>query len=152
MNAVIKTYPDISQFWTYNATAFLKEPVYSRNWPPVCPVVWGGDPVPPAPPADLLRPLRVGGLIFPAHRLAVLAVALLVMALLYLLLDRTRLGAMIRAGVDDREMARGVGIRVSLLFTAVFFLGEALAGFGGASGGPILSAYPGWMRTCYRWR
>ena len=65
------------------------------------------------------------------------------MVLLVLLMDRTRLGAMIRAGVEDRMMARAVGIRVSLLSTAVFFLGAAMAGFGGVIGGPILSAYPG---------
>ena len=80
---------------------------------------------------------------FPAYRLVVLAVALAALGGLVLLLDRTRLGAMIRAGVDDRMMARGVGIPVGLLFTTVFFLGAALAGFGGVIGGPILSAYPG---------
>ena len=69
--------------------------------------------------------------------------ALAAIVLLILLMDYTRLGAMIRAGVDDRMMARGVGIRVGALFTIVFFLGAALAGFGGVVGGPILSAYPG---------
>jgi branched-chain amino acid transport system permease protein len=50
---------------------------------------------------------------------------------------------MIRAGVDDMEMARAVGIPVSRLFTVVFCLGAGLAGAGGVIGGPILSAYPG---------
>jgi branched-chain amino acid transport system permease protein len=50
---------------------------------------------------------------------------------------------MIRAGVDDMQMARAVGIPVSRLFTIVFCLGSALAGAGGIIGGPILSAYPG---------
>src|SRR6266545_3082715 len=59
------------------------------------------------------------------------------------ILDRTRLGAMIRAGVDDPAMARVVGIRVSRLFTIVFALGAWLAGFAGVIGGPILSVYPG---------
>ena len=62
---------------------------------------------------------------------------------LWLLLDRTRLGAMIRAGVDDPDMARVVGIRVSRLFTIVFALGAGLAAFAGIIGGPILSVYPG---------
>ena len=62
---------------------------------------------------------------------------------LYFLMDRTRLGAMIRAGVDDMEMARGVGIPVSLLFTVVFCLGAVLAGLGGMLGAPMLNAYPG---------
>ena len=63
--------------------------------------------------------------------------------LLGILMERTRLGAMIRAGVDDTEMARGVGIPVSRLFTTVFLLGATLAGVGGVLGGPILNAYPG---------
>jgi len=109
----------------------------------LCLVAWGGDPLPLAAPASLRLPLRVAGLVFPAYRLAVLAVAVVAALGLVLLLDRTRLGAMIRAGVDDREMARGVGIPIGRLFTAVFFLGAALAGFGGVVGGPILSAYPG---------
>ncbi len=109
----------------------------------LCLYVWGGDPMTLAIPRDLRPPLRVGGFIFPTWRLVVLAVALVAAALLWLLLDRTRLGAMIRAGVDDREMARGIGIPVSRLFTAVFFLGAALAGIGGVMGGPILTAYPG---------
>ena len=58
-------------------------------------------------------------------------------------MERTRLGAMIRAGVDDLQMARAVGIPVSRLFTTVFCLGAALAGAGGVIGGPIMSAYPG---------
>ena len=109
----------------------------------MCLSVWGGDPMPLAAPLALRPPLRVAGLVFPAYRLVVLAVALAALAGLVLLLDRTRLGAMIRAGVDDRMMARGLGIPVGLLFTLVFFLGAALAGFGGVIGGPILSAYPG---------
>ena len=72
-----------------------------------------------------------------------LGVAAVAAVALVLLMDRTRLGAMIRAGVDDRMMARGVGIPVGRLFTAVFFLGAALAGFAGVIGGPILSAYAG---------
>jgi branched-chain amino acid transport system permease protein len=109
----------------------------------MCLVAWGGDPLPLAAPAVLRPPLRLAGLAFPTYRLAVLAVAALAAVALILLMDRTRLGAMIRAGVDDRMMARGVGIPVGRLFTAVFFLGAALAGFAGVIGGPILSAYAG---------
>ena len=109
----------------------------------VCLVVWGGDPVAIPPPPELRAPLFVAGFVFPAYRLAVFVFALIVAGLLYLLLERTRIGAMIRAGVDDMEMARGVGIRISNLFTAVFFLGAATAGLGGVIGAPILSAYPG---------
>ncbi len=108
-----------------------------------CLVVWGGDPIPiPTPPA-LQQPLRFAGLAFPAYRLVVVVIAVLVAVFLFFLMEKTRLGAMIRAGVDDREMARAVGIPVSRLFTTVFCLGAALAGAGGVIGGPIMSAYPG---------
>lgn len=109
----------------------------------LCLSVWGGDPMTLPIPAALRPPLRFSGFIFPTWRIVVLGVALIAAVLLWLLLERTRLGAMIRAGVDDRQMAQGVGIPVSRLFTGVFFLGAALAGIGGVVGGPILTAYPG---------
>ena len=109
----------------------------------LCLMVWGGDPIPVPTPEGLRKPVLVAGLAFPTYRLVVLGIALATALALYLLMDRTRLGAMIRAGVDDMQMARAVGIPVSRLFTIVFCLGSALAGAGGIIGGPILSAYPG---------
>jgi len=109
----------------------------------VCLLVWGGDPIPIPTPAYLQQPLRVAGFAFPAYRVAVVLLALLVGILLFLFIEKTRLGAMIRAGVDDPQMARAVGIPVSRLFTVVFCLGAGLAGAGGIIGGPIMSAYPG---------
>ena len=109
----------------------------------ICLLVWTGDPMPLAAPQALRPPLRVWGFAFPTYRLVVLAIALVAALALYLLMERTRLGAMIRAGVDDMEMARGVGIPVSLLFTVVFALGAVLAGLGGTLGAPMLNAYPG---------
>jgi branched-chain amino acid transport system permease protein len=108
-----------------------------------CLVVWGGDPIPVQTPLALQRPLLIGGVAFPTYRLVVLAIAVVTAVALYLLMERTRIGAMIRAGVDDMQMARAVGIPVSRLFTIVFCLGAALAGAGGIIGGPIMSAYPG---------
>jgi branched-chain amino acid transport system permease protein len=96
----------------------------------------------PAPPS-LRRPLLVAGFAFPTYRLVVVVIALVAAVALYFLMEQTRLGAMIRAGVDDMEMARGVGIPVSMLFTVVFLLGAVLAGAAGAFGGPMLNAYPG---------
>jgi branched-chain amino acid transport system permease protein len=109
----------------------------------LCLIFWGGDPIPIAAPASLQQPLVVGNIAFPAYRLAVLGIAIVTAIALHLLMERTRLGAMIRAGVDDMQMARAVGIPVSRLFTTVFCLGAALAGAGGVIGGPIMSAYPG---------
>jgi len=73
-------------------------------------------------PAGLQRPIVIGGVAFPTYRLVVLGIAVATALVLYLLMDRTRLGAMIRAGVDDMQMARAVGIPVSRLFTMVFCL------------------------------
>jgi branched-chain amino acid transport system permease protein len=109
----------------------------------VCLMVWTGDPIRVATPSALQGATSMFGLGFPTYRLAVSVVAVAFAAGLWALLDRTRLGAMIRAGVDDPAMARVVGIRVSRLFTIVFALGAWLAGFAGVIGGPILSVYPG---------
>jgi len=109
----------------------------------VCLMVWTGDPIRIDTPGGLRGATSMLGLGFPTYRLAISLIAVLFAAALWALLDRTRLGAMIRAGVDDPEMARVAGIRVSRLFTLVFCLGAWLAGFAGVIGGPILSVYPG---------
>jgi branched-chain amino acid transport system permease protein len=109
----------------------------------VCLMVWTGDPIRVDTPTALRGATTMAGLSFPTYRLAISLLAVVFAAALWLLLDRTRLGAMIRAGVDDAPMARVVGIRVSRLFTVVFCLGAWLAGFAGVIGGPILSVYPG---------
>ncbi|MGZ3411567.1 MAG: branched-chain amino acid ABC transporter permease, partial [Xanthobacteraceae bacterium] len=83
------------------------------------------------------------GIAFPYYRVIVFATAIAVFAVLLALIERTRVGAMVRAGVDDMEMASGLGIPVSRLFTSIFSLGAMLAGSGGALGAPIFSVYPG---------
>ena len=109
----------------------------------VCLMVWTGDPIRIDTPPALRGATAVLGVGFPTYRLAISLIAVVFAAGLWALLERTRLGAMIRAGVDDPSMARVVGIRVSRLFTVVFSLGAWLAGFAGVIGGPILSVYPG---------
>ncbi len=108
-----------------------------------CLMIWGGDPIPIAAPVMFQSPLTLFGFTFPTYRLVVLGISFIMGLALYLLMERTRLGAMIRAGVDDMQMARAVGIPASLLFTIVFSLGALLAGLGGTVGGPMLNAYPG---------
>jgi branched-chain amino acid transport system permease protein len=108
-----------------------------------CLLFWGGDSIPVPTPQSLQAPTRIFGFVFPTYRLVLVGCAVIAAIVLYYLLDRTRLGAMIRAGVDDGQMARAVGIPVSRLFTIVFCLGAGIAGAGGVLGGPILSAYPG---------
>lgn len=108
-----------------------------------CLMAFTGDPITVPTPPGLVGAVRGFGLIFPIYRLVVILIAVVIAVALWLLLDRTRLGAMIRAGVDDPDMARVVGIPVPWLFTIVFCLGAALAGFAGVIGAPILSVYPG---------
>jgi branched-chain amino acid transport system permease protein len=109
----------------------------------LCLMIWGGDPITVATPPGLGGFARLGTAVFPLYRMAVIGIAVAFAIALWLMLERTRLGAMIRAGVDDPQMARVVGIRVSRLFTIVFGLGAGLAGFAGMIGAPILSVYPG---------
>jgi branched-chain amino acid transport system permease protein len=109
----------------------------------LCLMIWTGDPSQPVAPPELRGVIRAGGMIFPLYRLAVVMIAVVVAAALWVMVDWTRLGAMIRAGVDDPPIARVVGIRISRLFTLVFGLGAGLAGFAGVIGAPILSVYPG---------
>ncbi len=105
--------------------------------------VWGGDPYTIRAPGVFAQSIVVGGLTFPLYRLLVIGISIAIAAGLWLAIDRTRIGAMLRAGVDDPEMARGIGVPVFGLFTLVFAVGAGLAGLGGVLGGPILSAYPG---------
>src|SRR5450756_1959217 len=95
-----------------------------------CLALWGGDSIPVPTPQNLQSPTRVLGFVFPTYRLVLVGCAIGAAIMLYFLMERTRLGAMIRAGVDDRQMARAVGIPVSNLFTIVFCLGTGIAGAG----------------------
>lgn len=106
-------------------------------------VIWGGDPYSLPVPAALSGVVTAGGLRFPRYRLFLIGMALAIGAALWLALDRTRLGAVVRAAMDDPEMAEGVGIRVSAVSTGVFALGAFLAALGGVVGGGFLGIYPG---------
>jgi branched-chain amino acid transport system permease protein len=106
-------------------------------------MIWGGDPFTLTTPAVLSGSMSVGGVVFPWYRLFVIVVAALVGVGLWLLNDRTLIGARVRATVDDPEMAAATGINVSRLSGGVFAAGAALAAFGGVMGGPILGGYAG---------
>jgi branched-chain amino acid transport system permease protein len=79
------------------------------------------------------------GVPYPLYRLLIIAVGLLVALLLYLLIMRTRLGMLIRAGASNREMVNALGVNIKLLYTVLFGIGAALAGLAGMMAGPILS-------------
>ncbi len=104
---------------------------------------WGGDPQRLPTPTLLAYSLAIGPAVFPAYRLAVIVVGLLVAIFLWLVQEKTRVGAVVRAAVDDREMAQGLGINVNRVLTAMFIVGSALAAIGGVVGGPFLGVYPG---------
>src|SRR5437773_2532060 len=109
----------------------------------ICLMVWTGDPWQPPTPRHLQGAVQVAGLFFPLYRLTIVGVAVVIAIALWVMVDWTRLGAMIRAGVDDAPIARVVGIKVSQLFTLIFALGAGLAAFAGVIGAPYLSVYPG---------
>jgi branched-chain amino acid transport system permease protein len=104
---------------------------------------WGGDPVTLDAPPGLDGSTEILGITYPVFRLAVLVLGAAVAIGLWYLLERTRVGAMVRAGVDDREMAAALGIDVRAVFTGVFVLGALLAGLAGVVGGAYLSLFPG---------
>lgn len=105
-------------------------------------VIWGGDTLTVPMPEALQGAFNIGTLYYPKFRLFVLALGILVFAGLWLLLNRTRLGALIRAGVDDPETIEALGIDIRRIFLLTFMLGAALAGLGGAIGGAFLTLYP----------
>jgi branched-chain amino acid transport system permease protein len=105
--------------------------------------VWGGDPRSINMPGALNESSNLGSLVYPNSRLFILLVAVVVAVLLYYLMGRTRVGAVIRAGVDDREMVSALGININRVFTGVFVLGALLAGLAGVLAGSFLTLAPG---------
>lgn len=105
--------------------------------------IWGVIPRAIPKPSLLEGSLALVGETYPLYRLAVIFVSSVIALGLWLLQERTKLGALVRAGVDDEEMARGIGINISFIFTLMFFVGAFLAGFAGVMGGPIIGVYPG---------
>jgi len=103
---------------------------------------WGGRIRSISPPDLFSGSISVWGAIIPSYRLFVIGFGLVMAVLLWLLIERTRLGAIIRAGVYDAEMTGGLGINIKLVFTAVFAFGAALGGLSGVIAGPIQSAHP----------
>jgi branched-chain amino acid transport system permease protein len=105
--------------------------------------IWGGDNMDIKAPAALDWSLRVGTLFLPVYRLFMIAVAATVGLILWVVIERTRIGAVVRATVDDAEMARGVGIDTARVSMSIFALGAFLAALGGVIGGAFIGVYPG---------
>jgi branched-chain amino acid transport system permease protein len=105
--------------------------------------IWGRSAQHLPAPAALQSTVQVGLGVFSLYRLCLIAFGFAIAVLLWLLLERSRVGAMVRAGVDDAAMAAGLGANVPALFSGIFGFGVALAALGGIAAAPILSVYPG---------
>ncbi|HUH85787.1 MAG TPA: branched-chain amino acid ABC transporter permease [Stellaceae bacterium] len=107
-------------------------------------VIWGATALYMSVPAFLSgRVELLPGVPYPTYRLAIIAVGLLVALLLYLVIGKTRIGMLIRAGASNRVMVGALGVNVVLLYTLVFALGAALAALAGAMAGPIFTVEAG---------
>ncbi len=105
--------------------------------------IWGGNNLDINPPVVLSHSVVIGGIYFPLYRVFMIAMALVVGVGLWLAMEKTRMGAVVRATVDDAEMARGIGIDTNRVSMFIFALGAFLAALGGVIGGAFLGVYPG---------
>jgi len=107
-------------------------------------LIWGPDGLSLPLPSWLLTPVTIlPGISYSAYRLSMIVVTLSVAAFLYVLVMRTRIGMLIRAGASNREMVGALGVNIKLLYTLVFGLGAALAGLAGLMQAPILTVQIG---------
>jgi branched-chain amino acid transport system permease protein len=106
---------------------------------------FGATPTAIVPPEVLAQPLPLGvyDLAYPTFRIAMLVAAVVVGLLFWLVYKRTRVGMVVRAGVDDTAMTSALGVNVQRVFAIAFFVGSALAGLGGVFAGTALSLAPG---------
>jgi branched-chain amino acid transport system permease protein len=105
--------------------------------------IWGADIRTLATPEVLTGAWTFGAVTLPKYRLFIIACGILIAATLWFMLERSRVGAMVRAGVDDSFTAAGLGIDVSLLFSLVFAVGVGTAALGGVIAAPVLGVFPG---------
>jgi branched-chain amino acid transport system permease protein len=104
---------------------------------------FGNDVQSVPPPQFLAGSVAIGGREYPSYRLAVIAAGLALALVVYLLVERTRAGALVRATVADAPMVRALGVDTGRLMVATFAAGVVLACLGGVLGAPVLGAYPG---------
>jgi branched-chain amino acid transport system permease protein len=105
--------------------------------------LWTGTPRWVQPPSLLDFSMNILGTYYPAYRLTIILTGIVVFIALYWFQEKTKWGAIVRAGVDNKEMATGLGINIPKVFTMVFSLGAFIAGFGGFVGSPILGLHIG---------
>ena len=106
--------------------------------------IWGGDSLKVPVPLSMRGAMELpGGLVYPTYRFVLILLGAAVGALLWILYRKTQIGAVVRAGVDDREQVAATGINVDRLFVMVSALASFLAGMAGVAGGAFLTLYPG---------
>ncbi|MBV9671684.1 MAG: branched-chain amino acid ABC transporter permease [Verrucomicrobia bacterium] len=105
--------------------------------------IWGGHPLTLNLPAYLNPPIRILGITYPGFRFILMGLSVLIAFSLWLILYRTKLGASVRAGVDDRETASALGVNVDKIYSFVFALSALLVGVAGVLGGSYLQLSPG---------
>jgi len=103
--------------------------------------IWTGNNFDINPPDALTKSIVVGGLYLPLYRIFMIATALIIGVVLWLAMEKTRMGAAVRATVDDAQMARGVGIDTNKISMLIFALGAGMAALGGVIGGAFLGNY-----------
>ena len=107
-------------------------------------IIWGAQSLMLNAPAALTGPVQLpGGVQYASYRLAIIGVGVTVAVCLYVLVAKTKIGMLVRAGASNREMALAMGVNIHSLFTAVFALGAALCALAGAMLGPILAVQVG---------
>jgi branched-chain amino acid transport system permease protein len=108
-----------------------------------CRWIWGGNPLAIPKPEFLSGTMHFGTIVFPVYRLAVIVTGLIMLTFLWWFQEKTKYGAIVRAGVDDEEMSQAIGINITLVKTLIFSLGAGLAGFAGVIGGPFVGLSTG---------
>jgi len=105
--------------------------------------IWGNFPLAVNIGGFLGQTIDLFGIIYPVYRIFIFVCAVLVGGTMALILYKTRLGIILRAAVNDSEMANALGVNVPLVLTGVFAFGAALSGLAGVIAGPLLTTYPG---------
>jgi len=125
--------PIYSVLLTFGLTIVIEEGIF---------LIWGPGPRQFTAPEFLQGPIELFGTFYPRYRLFVIVFGIVVAISLWLFLQRTRIGMIVRAGNLDSQMVEAMGINVRRVFTGVFAIGIGLAAMGGVIAGPVFSVYP----------
>ena len=106
-------------------------------------MIWGGDPMTFPAPELMQGSIHMGDIVFPVYRLFVILISAVVAVALWIFNEKTSYGAQLRATIDNKEMAAGVGVNVPMVSALMFGLGAFLAAFGGVVAAPFFGVYAG---------